>query len=567
MTAIVPVSKFFNNHNGLNVCTPNGEPIKIIQWQSYSDLKYNLRDGVYDDTVNFQGKAREFIKIAIQNNCDLLLTPEYSFPYPVLEEVISGNLNAPSKGQLWALCMQGESRDKFTERVEKWKCQSNIRVIDVAFDATSSKSFVAPLIYIFLDNENNICIIPQFKTHPMADARNEFEAPYLCTGNIVFEFDLTGVQDSQNRFISIICSDVHNIKSEEILLKSSGNKVIIFHPQLNPDPRYDTFTVFRKGFYEYSNNKEVKVITLNWSEGTNIDKHKFLKPYSAYYKKGNSKLTNMINNIYGNHAKGTYFTLCNHTEIWFSTREEHCKIFLISKGDNGGVAWAAAHRDDPTTIKHFSYTNNGWTETRLKDDLLKFIKNNQGKDYTYPLDLFSRDVFFGICFGHMFDGEIKANRDELSSRMVVGSDLESDYQRHSKSGDFNDLVKLLKRGRFPESLSYLIDNHEFRIDRELAEKDIITGNLYPKTKPKGQPVTPFDGVLVVISRKRNENEIRLLLKEITDKLHEDTKKRVLIYYRPADRSEFEYFSEHLEQKNISQAEFSRSITSFKRGIR
>jgi len=568
MTSIVPISTFFKNHNGLNVCIPNGEPIKVIQWQSSSDLKYNNTDGVYDKSPNFQNKAREYIKTAYLNKCDLLLTPEYSFPYSVLEEIIMGNLYLPDKGQLWALCMQGENKNDFLERIKRWNCLSNTRVVDLAFETTSSKSFVAPLIYIFLDNENNICIIPQFKTHPMADARNKFEAPNLCTGSIVFEFDLTGEQVSQNRFISIICSDVHNIKSDEIISNTTGSKLVVFHPQLNQDPRYDTFTAFRKGFFEYSNNKEVKVITLNWSAETMIDKEKFQIPYSAYYKKGNSsELINMIDNIYWNHSKGTYLTFCNHTEIWFSTREEHCKVYLISKGDNGGVAWAAAHRDDPTTVNYFKFENSTWKVARVKDDLLKFVKNNQGEDYTFPMDLFSRDVFFGICFGHMFDGEIKASKDELSTRMIVGSDYHSDNTRHNKAGDFNDLVKLLQRGRFPAPLSYLINNHEFRIDKKLAKNNIIAGNLYPKMKPSGEDINPFDGVLVVISNKRNEKEIRQLLKEITKKIHTNTKERVLIYYRPSNSFEFECFSEHLEQKNIGKAEFSSSITSFKRGIR
>ncbi len=270
----------------LEVCSNNGSPLSVLQWQPSGEISIDSSFGVKLDNSLFIDKARGFINLAKSQNCSLALTPEYSFPYQVLDEIVMNNGMWPPEGKLWCLGTQGESRAHFIQKMQHWATKSEVITIQTALSRLENRSFVSPLIFLFRDIDGRLVIIPQFKTGPMADPRNAFEGPGLCCGSDIFIFESVNTE-SWNVFLSIICADASHINQDNLIAQVSRKKVILFHPQLNPEPRHDDFVGLRQKLLGLS-NEEFRIITLNWAEGTLVrgdgNLIPFNKPWSAFFK-------------------------------------------------------------------------------------------------------------------------------------------------------------------------------------------------------------------------------------------------------------------------------------------
>lgn len=66
---------------------------------------------------DFIEKARQFITKAKKMHAGLILTPEYSFSYGILDEIIDDKNKWPEAEKLWCLETQRESRDRFGQKL------------------------------------------------------------------------------------------------------------------------------------------------------------------------------------------------------------------------------------------------------------------------------------------------------------------------------------------------------------------------------------------------------------------------------------------------------------------
>ena len=48
-------------------------------------------------------------------------------------------------------------------------------------------------------------------------------------------------------------------------------KIIVFHPQMNPKPRHSDFSNLRKQFYCVGIGNKIIYITANWADGTTLN--------------------------------------------------------------------------------------------------------------------------------------------------------------------------------------------------------------------------------------------------------------------------------------------------------
>jgi hypothetical protein len=567
-TDFICVSELIPDHTGLQVCVSDSKPIKVLQWQCQGEPIADYRRGVSLTTPVHIDKALQFIQLAKQSCSDLVLTPEYSFPIEVLDQVIGNVTLWPEKGSLWCLGMQGLARQEFGEKLEQWTSIGSTLVIKDAFDRLTSSHFVDALIYLFLLDNRSLCILPQFKSIPMSDKWSAYEGPGLCTSNLIYVFDLKGSTFDQNRFLSILCSDALGIEPKEILEFTQGKDLLIFHAQLNQEPRHKDFRAFRNYFFERNTGRDVRILTLNWAEGTVIDGLKFDKPWSSFYKKAvRGELAEQQIRA-TNHEKGTYYTRHNYTEIWYSNRKEHCKQFVISKGFQIGAAYTATVHHEPVTQGYYIFDIGSrlWNIASMElSDSIKELIESGGPDYDYPLkaDPHDCDAFFGLCFGHFLEGELSSNDDELVIRLQYGSDHESDHQRFSKAKQYNLLIRLIKKQEFPQELQNLVNNHYLNLDSFSAvERYKSGGNVYPKIVPPEQR-NPFSSALFIISNSTTKEEVEKQIDEICKKLHPDFRNKVVIFYRPFDTDHYMYYDEHLKQTRIDKATFSKSLSSIK----
>jgi hypothetical protein len=93
----------------------------------------------------------QFLTRAAQLQADLALTPEYSVPWVVMNEVIAGQL-LPPKGALWALGFESVTPTQLTQlRTSCEHAAQQTRLIHEEFDQheIAQKSFIDPLVYVF----------------------------------------------------------------------------------------------------------------------------------------------------------------------------------------------------------------------------------------------------------------------------------------------------------------------------------------------------------------------------------------------------------------------------------
>lgn len=569
MVDFIKVSEIICNCPILDICSTNGSPISILQWQSQANYNADRSRGIFLETDVYLKKSKEFISLAKETKAELVITPEYSFPNLVLNEIIETNTLWPDKGKLWALGIQGNSREGFFLNIEKWKDTSNVKVYDHAFNTLTQDDFVSALVYLFLDASEELVILPQFKIGSMADPRNDFEGPGLCRGNEIFVFDLSDTITSQNRFLSLICADVFYINSRQIIENVDGRNILLFHPQLNSSPRNENIVSFRKDFYR-TEEKDVRIITLNCAEGTTVGQYSFNIPWSAFFKKQIYSLSDKKQrmNKQQNHKNGTGYIGDNHMEIWFSHRFEHCKLMTINKGDNGSSYSIVSHRDEPITDACFIFENRKWIKRNICMSNINTLlsRHNIQNPFPYPVCLgsttcnqcSSSDYFYGSYLGTFEKGEVECNN-ELVGRLLVGSDHESDRLREDKLILIMELKQLLDSGSFPSALRYFNNNYKFEISEYFPLNGMDNFNLVPISSDIRDPEA-----LVLITNLISETDVEMLVDNLSKKLHKRYRNQILVYYRSITGSGYKYFDKHLSDSRITNHNFSNNLASFKK---
>jgi hypothetical protein len=579
------VSEIVNDSTIINICTSKAESIKVLEWQPYGEFEANTNVGVRLEDQVFIEKARKFIHLAKEICSDIVLTPEYCFPYKVLDEIIDNKSMWPEKGWLWCFGTQGDSRAGFMKRLELWAQSSDVIVEDYAFKSLESRIFISPLIYLFKRNDDRLCILPQLKIGTMKDPWHDFEADGLCKGSTIFIFDLCGNKVCKNVFLSVICADVsYNIADS---LSNNDNipqdSITLFHPQLNPNPRHIDFRSARNDLI-YKNGKQTRIITLNWAEDTktyvNNKRILFMRPFSAFYIKSSYKDQDEGHRTLRrrNFKKGTFFAYNRetNTDIWYSHRFEHCKLFYIKKGYYASGSSAVTGWEEPDTKQSyvFDLQSSEWKPDNLpcRYNMDKIIYS-RGSEYDYPLTLCNQnsptctledccvdkcDFFFSLCFGNYEKYEL-ITHNELVERIVVGSDVESDNKRKQKAIRYYQLIDLLKNNCFPESLSHFIDNHKFEIHYSFPNVGTNCYNLVQKDEDLDN--RDLKALAVIIDNIHEENELQELIKCLSDRFDKRYRQQICIYYIPDGSSTYTYYDKHLLQTSILKSHFSRNQAS------
>jgi hypothetical protein len=565
MAEFINVSELIPEHPGLQVCLSDTNPVQVLQWQCIGEPIADLHRGVYSGSTDHFKKAESFVCLAKVTRAELVLTPEYSFPDDMLNKIVHQPALWPAKGALWCLGMEGYSKYEFGKRMDEWEGTGHTLVVRNAFISLFERNFVDVLVYLFLIDDKTLCILPQFKTVPMSEVWNDYEVTGLCKGEVIYIFDLTGRRADQNRFLSLICSDVLSVNPQEILEKTQGKYLTIFHAQLNTTPRHQGFRTFRNELFNQNAGRDIRLITLNWAAGTLIDEIQFNKPWSAYYKKSTDGMVAKKDLRVNNLDKGTFYALHKYTEIWYSHRGEHCKRFDINKGFELGVSHALIAHNEPITQSCYGFDESlqQWISATCNPSYsIQDLVDSVGEDYDFPLfaDPHDCDAFFGLCFGHFLEGELNTGDDELVTRMMFGSDLEADKKRRSKAGQYKRLVTLLRRQRFPPEFKELENNHRLYIDSETAEATKKYGNVYPKDIPIDE-VNPFQSVLCIISAFTNPYDVEKQVNDIIQQLHSSFRHRLVVYYQPDELDEYTYFD--ISQTRIDKATFTKALSSIK----
>lgn len=276
---IVDVSLLLANHgNGadalqmkrLSALEPRREPYFALLCQPDGTIHASAgRIGNSDETVAAPMYAA-FLGMAVSSQAQLVITPEYSVPWQVIDDIAHGT-SRPPDGALWALGCESTTHAELEARSTAFAADPGVRLIYEPFDATqrAQRPFVDPLVFVFWATDQNgasvLCFLVQFKSVPSRDP-DLLEFNYLYLGSTVYKFT---PRHGDISLIGLICSDAFAFSNE--LVDEHSRTLLLVHVQLNPRPGHVDYAAYRGRLYSVASNSEVEVICVDWSTSVTLE--------------------------------------------------------------------------------------------------------------------------------------------------------------------------------------------------------------------------------------------------------------------------------------------------------
>lgn len=475
----------------LNALIPNSATYKVLLLQPHGDIEADASGIRNRDRTLATNQYGKFLEDANEKQADLVITPEYSVPWSVLETVIM-NKQGPADGILWAL---GCESIKISDlNALKLALASVATVIYESFDSSSSSKFVSPLAYVFkapinanLD-ESRTVILVQFKTEAMggSDSLENFE---MQTGTRLYQF---GGGD-YIKLVSLICADAFELN--DTIAKKIHARALILHIQLNPDPRHISFLACRKKLLGYSRD-ETEILCLNWASNVIMKINGQANSWktiagSAWYLKSKefdeSDLT-----LCANHRLGLYYTsLQKHrSHALFFNYEPATYLLTATKVSHEGVQGAAPKRTGPrlTRTCTWDYEANEWVERSAIDDGFSTLVDESIDAQSAIKQIADSNPFNAERILALSAGEINQNSwykvkfldscviglSEVIRRVTFVQDINVDAIkfRISRLKRFGHLWKILEQHTLPPSIDDLEGNFKFQWSLAFPQQNI-----------------------------------------------------------------------------------------------
>lgn len=153
----------------------------IMKFQPSANLSYQRDRGIFCDDEDYTNKVIKFFELVIDKQPALVITPEGSIPFKVIEEIIDNEHKWPQIEKLWCLCMSGISTNDFIDFKNSLVAKENVYVhieTDINY-----RAHVNSLFYLFRLDQNTLAIVIQLKNNHMSDREFEHEADDLSKGN------------------------------------------------------------------------------------------------------------------------------------------------------------------------------------------------------------------------------------------------------------------------------------------------------------------------------------------------------------------------------------------------
>ncbi len=466
----------------LNALIPNADNYTVLALQPHGDIEASAEGVRSRDRDLATRQFGKFLKYAKETQADLAITPEYSMPWEVLSEAISGG-GGPVQGDIWALGCESikiSELESLKERLAPFAT-----VIYEPLDASSTR-FVSPLAYIFVsppapDNgEAKTVVLVQFKTHAMGDP-DHFEINGMQRGTRIYQF---GGNEQNLKLVSLICADAFALTDD--IAAAIHDRALILHIQLNQDPRNEWFLGCRERLLHYGGDA-TEVLCLNWSEDVIMSisgnsRHWNNIAGSAWYLKGR-EFDNRDVTLCSNHRQGLYYTWlqpCRSHALFFNYKPA-IFLFTATKVAHVAVAGPASRRRGPQLTKTCNWNDEAgsWVEKNTADDGFSAIITESGNAQTEikriadanPLEV---ERILALCAG-----EIESNKDwhkvnlldscvidssEIIRRVTFAQDTHEQAKRFrtARLRRCSRLWEIIKNDDLPSALSDLKSGFSFK---------------------------------------------------------------------------------------------------------
>ena len=378
----------------LAVLQPDNELYRVLCFQPKGDLDASRERIGNSNEESARRKHLSYLSIASHKNVELVLGPEYSCPWTVIETIVESNI-LPHEGNLWVLGCESITPDELT------KLPGRYPTVEWIYEEIepNSKSFFDPVCYFLKTREvatgiiKNTIVI-QFKSQNMADR----ELDYIERDNMIRGSKGYILRNDNNSICltTLICAD-SLIFEENMLPQQLYIPYIFLHPQLSYEPRHAAIRRYRND--AFVNNREREYLCINWARGSQVSAVGSIMTFggSGYYTKSNDLMLT-DGRVNSNHYKGLYYTRCHETRshVYFLNYDELVFMFRTTKVSQAAVPGVLQHnRTGPEMLKVFGWdeTSLEWSEqSRVSDDFAKLCEEEASdlepltNDDMQPLD-------------------------------------------------------------------------------------------------------------------------------------------------------------------------------------
>lgn len=316
-----------------------------------------------DDSV---AKFRQFLDEGAARKADLILSPEYSCPWPAFEDAIKAGVR-PRKGGLWLLGCQSIPREEVGQLESRLGCKT-LYEADVVQE--SNKNYVDPLAICFVDSSGELVVVLQFKTQPMGVNPIPNERDNLVCGSR--GYTIANSDADSIVLVPVICSDALDFDPQS-LSGFATKPILVCHLQLNPKPRQHNISRYRaETLRARASNKEI--ISLNWAVSTQANLYGKKvpitdAPHSALYTKS-AELDVSDGRLQQNHDLGLYlFRWPDYRAIvYVASYDEHCLDLQLTKPDQGAGPAETCRRTGPAVRGYLTWNGTTWAPGGAPDD-------------------------------------------------------------------------------------------------------------------------------------------------------------------------------------------------------
>jgi len=262
----------------------------------------------------------EFLNDAVESQAQLVITPEYSLPWTLIEEIVQGGPRPP-QGSLWVLGCESITFNDLDALRATASGNPEVCLIheDIDPQQAAQKAFLDPLIFIFwtvnTTGTSVLCLLVQFKTVAARDP-NHVELHSLYLGTCVYKFNS---HTGDVSLIALICSDAFEFNND--LVDDHCSNLLLVHIQLTQKPAHVDYAAYRARLFSVASNNNVELVCLNWSRHVLLENS--ADPWnsiagSAWYisPRGVTLTDDHVNQL---HRDGMYYSIVG--ERW------HCFYF------------------------------------------------------------------------------------------------------------------------------------------------------------------------------------------------------------------------------------------------
>ena len=329
---------------------------------------------------------RALLRKATDSHADLVLTPEYSVPWLVFDDIIQGRL-LPPKGALWALGFESITPTELRAlKAPVASAAQPTMLLHETFNhrEEKQKAFIDPLVYLFWarddDTERDVlCALVQFKTVGSRDP-DHVERDHLYLGTTIYKF---ASDTNPIALLGLICSDAFEFDAH---VKDHHDALLLLHIQLNQTPGHNAYSAYRHRLFEIASNSRVELVCLNWAAGVMSDNKRWNDiAGSVWYLPPPTGLPH-DNEIDALHEHGVYYSLVD--ERWHGFYLNYAPHALLLRKNSVFVqgSQVLAQHTAPQVIERLDWdpASQSWRPELANDGFTAFVHDYPPLDASLP---------------------------------------------------------------------------------------------------------------------------------------------------------------------------------------